>query len=64
MTASFVEAIARLNHDPFSLRVDLQFIGATEEYVDLWGVLLESSQRPSCDYGYAADRCKHVFCWT
>ena len=35
MTASFVETIARLDHDPFLLRVDLKLIGASEEYVNL-----------------------------
>ena len=62
MATSFVETTARLDHDPFLLGVDLEFIGASKEYVNFWWVLFESGQRSCCNYGYTADRCKHIFC--
>ena len=44
MPASFKKSIARLDHNPFLLRIDLELVGTSKEQVDLWWVLLKSSE--------------------
>ena len=44
MPASFKKSIARLDHDPFLLRIDLVLVGTSKEQVDLWWVLPKSSE--------------------
>ena len=44
MPASFEKSVARLDHHPFLLRIDLELVGTSKEQVDFWWVLLESSE--------------------
>ena len=44
MPASFKKSIARLDHDPFLLRIDLELVGTSKEQIDLWWVLFKSSE--------------------